>query len=131
MSSSSDASAVIESIAPPGFRDGWKPRHRSNVSSHPTANGQGGSGRRFNGYDPLRIYETAIPGLVIAEFRANGEVAATGEPFSLDYIHVYRISAGKIVSLRDYWSPIAIASLPNASSGNAQDNVAVDAAELQ
>ena len=79
------------------------------------------SGRRFNGYDPLRIYETAIPGLVIAEFRANGEVAATGEPFSLDYIHVYRISAGKIVSLRDYWSPIAIASLPNASSGNAQD----------
>ena len=53
------------------------------------------------------IHETADPGVVIAEYRLDGELAESAEPFSLRFVMVMTIRDGQIVHTRDYSDPIA------------------------
>ena len=53
------------------------------------------------------IHETADPGVVIAEYRLDGELTESAEPFSLRFVMVMTIRDGQIVHTRDYSDPIA------------------------
>jgi hypothetical protein len=48
------------------------------------------------------VHRTADPEVVIVELTTVGRVAATGEPFEVPCIQVFRIRDGRIVLFRDY-----------------------------
>ncbi len=50
----------------------------------------------------ITVHETADPEVIVAEFRYEGTVVETGEPFTIPAIFVMRIRDGKIVESRDY-----------------------------
>lgn len=63
--------------------------------------------QRFDSVDDVHIHETADPEVVIAEYRINGTVLATGKRFDLPIINVSRVRDGLIVSTRSYSNPLA------------------------
>jgi uncharacterized protein len=67
--------------APPGTRTGHTLRRR------PTG---------------IAVHETADPEVIVAEFRYEGIVVETGEPFTIPAVFVLRVRDGKIVESRDY-----------------------------
>ena len=67
----------------------------------------GAAVRRYTGLRDAVIHETAEPGVVIAEYTLDGELAGTAEPFSLRFVMVMTIRDGLIVHTRDYSDPIA------------------------
>ena len=71
----------------------------------------GAASRRYKGLRDVTIHETADPEVVIAEYELDGEMTATGEPFSLRFVMVLTIRDGHIVHSRDYSDPIAGARL--------------------
>lgn len=50
----------------------------------------------------ITVHETADPEVIVAEFRYEGEVVATGKSFVIPGIFVLRVRDGKIVESRDY-----------------------------
>jgi ketosteroid isomerase-like protein len=52
-----------------------------------------------------------------AETRTSGVITTTGAPFEAPAIQVFRIRAGKILLLRDYFSPGVMPAAPSASAG--------------
>jgi ketosteroid isomerase-like protein len=50
----------------------------------------------------ITVHETADPEVIIAEFRYEGTVVETGEPFTIPAIFVLRVRDGRIVESRDY-----------------------------
>ncbi|GLY86411.1 nuclear transport factor 2 family protein [Actinoallomurus iriomotensis] len=50
----------------------------------------------------ITVHETADPEVIVAEFRYEGIVVETGEPFTIPAIFVMRVRDGKIVESRDY-----------------------------
>ncbi|MGI5205294.1 nuclear transport factor 2 family protein [Spirillospora sp. CA-108201] len=50
----------------------------------------------------ITVHETADPEVIVAEFRYEGIVVETGEPFTVPAIFVMRVRDGKIVESRDY-----------------------------
>ena len=50
----------------------------------------------------ITVHETADPEVIVAEFRYEGTVVETGEPFTIPGIFVLRVRDGKIVESRDY-----------------------------
>jgi ketosteroid isomerase-like protein len=65
--------------------------------------------------DELRvhqIHQTADPEVVIVELTSVGHVTATGAPFEVPCIQVFRIRDGRIVLFRDY---VGHAFLPDLS----------------
>ncbi|MDL4815326.1 nuclear transport factor 2 family protein [Actinomadura opuntiae] len=50
----------------------------------------------------ITVHETADPEVIVAEFRYEGTVVETGEPFTIPGIFVMRVRDGKIVESRDY-----------------------------
>ncbi|URM97245.1 nuclear transport factor 2 family protein [Actinomadura madurae] len=50
----------------------------------------------------ITVHETADPEVIVAEFRYEGTVVETGEPFAVPAIFVMRVRDGKIVESRDY-----------------------------
>jgi hypothetical protein len=67
----------------------------------------GARSRRYTGLRDVVIHETAEPGVVIAEYAVEGELAGTAEPFLLRFVMVMTIRGGQIVHTRDYTDPIA------------------------
>lgn len=67
--------------------------------------------RRYEGLANVAIHETANPDIVIAEYDLQGEMTATGAPFSVRYAMVITIQDGYIVHSRDYTDPVASARL--------------------
>jgi ketosteroid isomerase-like protein len=61
--------------------------------------------------ETVEVYETSDPEVVIVELATLGTVTATGLPFRLTSLQVFRIRDGEILLFRDYWSPEAIAEL--------------------
>lgn len=55
------------------------------------------------------VHRTADPEVVIMELTTVGRVVATGEPFEVPCIQVFRIRDGRIVLFRDY---VGAGSLP-------------------
>ncbi|MFC5183263.1 nuclear transport factor 2 family protein [Actinomadura harenae] len=50
----------------------------------------------------ITVHETADPEVIVAEFRYEGTVVETGEPFTIPGVFVMRVRDGKIVESRDY-----------------------------
>jgi uncharacterized protein len=71
---------------------------------------------RPTGYKSMTIYDTNDPEVIIAEFDMCGEVIATGLPYQLSYIDIFKVHNGQIINLRDYWNPLGtpeiLGSLP-------------------
>jgi uncharacterized protein len=63
--------------------------------------------RRYTGLGRVVIHETADPEVVVVEFEVHGDMASTGEPFTLPYILVMTIRDGQITHSRDYTDPVA------------------------
>jgi ketosteroid isomerase-like protein len=55
----------------------------------------------------VAVHETADPEVVVAEYEIQGEMTATGEPFSVSFAMVVTVRGGHIVHSRDYTDPIA------------------------
>jgi ketosteroid isomerase-like protein len=62
--------------------------------------------QKFTGIDNLRIFETADPEVVIAEYLVHGRVLATGKTFSHQLVLFARVRAGLIVESRNYANPL-------------------------
>ncbi|MFB4300182.1 nuclear transport factor 2 family protein [Actinomadura sp. NTSP31] len=50
----------------------------------------------------IAVHETADPEVIVAEFRYEGIVVETGEPFTIPAVFVLRVRDGKIIESRDY-----------------------------
>ncbi len=71
----------------------------------------GTASRRYKSLSDVTVHETADPEVVIAEYELNGEMTATGEPYSMRFAMVLTIRDGHIMHSRDYSDPIAGARL--------------------
>jgi hypothetical protein len=67
--------------------------------------------RQYKALRNVTIHETADPEVIIAEYELHGELADTGEPFSVRYAMVITIRDGYIERSRDYTDPITGARL--------------------
>jgi len=56
------------------------------------------------------VHETADPEVIVAEFRYEGVVVETGEPFTIPGVFVMRVRDGKIVESRDYLDHLSSAA---------------------
>ena len=95
--------AVIElPFAPPGIPGRFEGRegHRARFKAVAPA-------RRFTKVDPLRIWETSDPEVVIAEYSLHGTMTRSGRPFVFSYIMVITVRNGLIVHSRDYGDNLA------------------------
>ncbi|WP_163510508.1 nuclear transport factor 2 family protein [Fodinicola acaciae] len=63
----------------------------------------------IDGIEPVRIYQTTDPEVVVTEFTLQRTVTATGASFASDYILVMTIRDGLIAHSRDYADPVASA----------------------
>lgn len=63
----------------------------------------------FHEFRDVVVHETADPEVIIAEYDIHGELTDTGRPFVFSYVLVLRVRDGRIVSLRDYLNPLAMA----------------------
>jgi len=111
-------------FAPPGVPSRMKGHDQIRAALLPLWEHAWNAGWRSTGYSPIVVHETLNAEVVVAEFDLYGEVAATAETFQLTFVHIYRIRAGRIVSLRDYWSPQV---LPAPSEGISHSSVLVGA----
>lgn len=71
----------------------------------------GTASRRYKSAANVVIHETGDPEVVIAEYELQGEMSATGAPFSVRFAMVLTVRDGQIVHSRDYSDPIAGARL--------------------
>jgi ketosteroid isomerase-like protein len=71
--------------------------------------GADAAGLRVTGVREVAVHDTTDPEVIIAEFEVQAEAGTT--PTTLPYVQVYRVRAGEIVSLRDYWSPATAAAV--------------------
>jgi uncharacterized protein len=62
-------------------------------------------------FEKMTVYETADPGVIIAEYDAHGTVTSTGRSYQLRYVQVMKVQEGQITLWRDYWDPLASAEL--------------------
>jgi len=67
----------------------------------------GAERRRYRSLRNVTIHETADPEVIVAEYELDGEMTATGEPFSMRFAMVVTVKDGHIVHSRDYSDPIA------------------------
>jgi uncharacterized protein len=70
-----------------------------------------GTPLKHTDYRDMTVYETADPGVIIAEYDAHGTVTGTGRPYQLRYLQVVKVRDGQITLWRDYWDPLASAEL--------------------
>jgi ketosteroid isomerase-like protein len=95
--------AVIElPFAPPGVPPRFEGRegHRARFKAVAPA-------RRFTKVDPLVLWETSDPEVVIAEYGLHGTMTRSGRPFVFSYLMVIRVRGGLIVHSRDYGDNLA------------------------
>jgi ketosteroid isomerase-like protein len=74
-------------------------------------------GRRIAGYDPVVVHQTLDPEVIVAELTLRGVLQGRGDAYRMSYVHVYRVRDGRILSLRDYWNPLALAGPEAATQG--------------
>ncbi len=66
----------------------------------------------FKGIDVVNIlhqqlYLTQDPNLFIVEVRGEGRIPSTGRSFHTAYVWFMITNNGKLISMRDYWNPLA------------------------
>jgi ketosteroid isomerase-like protein len=57
----------------------------------------------------ITIHQTTDPEVIVAEFEYQGTVTATGEPFAVPGVFVWRVRDGEIVEARDYFDHLTFA----------------------
>jgi ketosteroid isomerase-like protein len=62
------------------------------------------AGRRVVELRPV-VHEGADAATAVVELEARIESSTTGRSCTLRYVHVYRVRDGRVLSLRDYFSP--------------------------
>lgn len=75
--------------------------------------------------DPVIVYDTTDPDVIIAEVTLHQRLIKTGTAFSASYIMIMTIRNGEIVHSRDYSNPLASAK----ALGRLDDLVAAYSAE--
>ncbi|MCK9895797.1 nuclear transport factor 2 family protein [Frankia sp. AgB32] len=65
---------------------------------------------RWNEFVDVVMHETVDPEVVIVEYEGHGTVTTTGAPYLQNVIAVFRVRAGRIISWRDYFNPLALAA---------------------
>jgi ketosteroid isomerase-like protein len=103
-------------FAPPGAPQRMQGRVEIRRSLGPLWQRARQSGRRVTGYDPVVVHNTTDPEVIVAEFTLHG-VEDRGDSYRMSYVHVYRVRHGRILSLRDYWDPLALAARDEATRG--------------
>jgi ketosteroid isomerase-like protein len=78
----------------------------------------------FRKFGAVDIYDTADPEVAVIEYELGGVVTATGKDFLFRYIMVLRVRDGLIVSLRDYFNPVANAAATGRLAGLAESAAA-------
>ena len=104
-------------FAPPGAPQRMQGRVEIRRSLGPLWQRARQSGRRVTGYDPVVVHNTTDPEVIVAEFTLHGMVEDRGDSYRMSYVHVYRVRHGRILSLRDYWDPLALAARDEATRG--------------
>lgn len=66
---------------------------------------------KHTGYTNMTVHETADPGVIIAEYDAEGAVTGTGRTYQLRYVQVVHVRDGQITLWRDYSNPLGVAEL--------------------
>ena len=78
----------------------------------------------YREFPSVTVHRTLDPEVIVVEFGAGGRIVSTGEPFEMRYVAVITARRGRIVSYRDYWSPImaaaAMGELPAFASALAE-----------
>ncbi|HEX4214635.1 MAG TPA: nuclear transport factor 2 family protein [Candidatus Dormibacteraeota bacterium] len=74
---------------------------------------------RLTGIDYREMHETTDPEVVVAEFEVHGEQAGGEGPFTFSDVIVLRAREGRILSIRDYWSPLDRVDLRAPAEGGA------------
>jgi ketosteroid isomerase-like protein len=90
-------------FAPPGV-----PKHlegRENIREYLTSITS--TPLEMTGFEDLSVYETGDPEVILVEYRACGRVVKSGKTYTMPYIQLLRARDGKIVTWRDYWSPLS------------------------
>jgi uncharacterized protein len=64
---------------------------------------------RIKEYPYVTVHQTPDPETIVSELGARGIAACTGEPYEMRYVQVITVRQGRIVSFRDYWSPVMVA----------------------
>jgi ketosteroid isomerase-like protein len=104
-------------FAPPGAPRRMQGREEIRRSLEPLWRQARQSGRRIAGYDPVVVHQTLDPEVIVAEFTLHGVLQGRGDAYRMSYVHVYRVRDGRILSLRDYWNPLALAGPDAATQG--------------
>lgn len=78
----------------------------------------------YREFPSVAVHRTLDPEVIVVEFGASGRIVSTGKPFEMKYVAVITVREGRIVSYRDYWSPImaaaAMGELPALASALAE-----------
>lgn len=84
----------------------------------------------FETLSDVAVHETGDPQVVIAEYRVNGRINASGEAFSLGFVSVLRIVDGLIAHARDYSNPEETSALMPMldAAGHAAEHAAAETA---
>jgi ketosteroid isomerase-like protein len=94
-----DVTHPFHPLAPPPLRSREELRSHFGIGSPSEARKGPALRRRPAG---ITVHETTDPEVVVAEFRYEGTVTKTGEPFAYPAVFVMRVRDGKIVESRDY-----------------------------
>ena len=78
----------------------------------------------YREFPSVAVHRTLDPEVIVVEFGAEGRIVSSGKPFQMRYVAVITAREGRILSYRDYWSPImaaaAMGELPGLASALAE-----------
>ena len=66
---------------------------------------------RIDDLEPLAVYQTEDPEVIIVELVTYGTLTGTGRTLAGTSIQVFRVRDGKIVLFRDYFNPLGFEEL--------------------
>ncbi|MBB6733951.1 nuclear transport factor 2 family protein [Cohnella zeiphila] len=64
---------------------------------------------KIDGFDSVVVHETLDPEVLIAEYNMSGRLIETNREFRFSDLLIMRVREGRIVSMRAYTNPLAIA----------------------
>ena len=59
-------------------------------------------------FHDLKLYPMQDPNWILAEYRGEIEVLATGLPYNNDYCGLFQLREGKIALFREYYNPLTL-----------------------
>ena len=69
----------------------------------------------YDSITSLVVYETDVAGTIVAEMTASLRLLESDRTFPRRYVAVVRAADGRVVSYREYWSPLALSDRAGAA----------------